>query len=678
MAETKFAYPNIWQKAFLLEIVIPGVSPSEIFTFSLPPENIETVYTQRISETKTFGGVFFDDYGRDVAKITLSGNTGNSQMRRIYRGTGNDQWLNGKEEIYYIRDKIIRYKDDNKNYGDAKLYLYNLATIIESEISAGNYKAATDSWEVILKDFKVSQSKERPFWYSYTIEFTGVRILGQQKEASSAASITSGTSDPVSQLDEADMALAALEDPEEVVMIQEGLVPAQTMAKMHKIETNYIPASYHPSQPVESRLKLAIADGKLPATAIKELASLKTTTSKESTTSPTVVSWVSTAQLAVLNTQRAINKCSDIGKSREISKTILEQAGLFLRDAYSWSTKIAEPVRNARRQITKLKFQMLAYKSLVTGTINNTLFSVPLEAIRLIRNVEDLGVGIVTTPADIASDVISQFRQVRHGVEAIFNDIKYGVAPAFVKTKYAQVIENFRAETETCLNTAENKVFAVTADSKRPSITPDVLVVPAKANGDSPRTVLAYGYEYVVSPPDATLDTLAAKYLGNADDGILIALASGISEESDIQPGTILRIPVSKKTPIAGNEVFSRTDNFGVDIKLSESGGIAIDSSGGLSTISGSANISQAIQSRLSESIGNRIRLTVYGIKASVGQPISAASSYVATSIKDTVIHDPRIIRIENFVFRGIGDRLYVQFDYITVDGINGNYQGVA
>jgi len=44
---SKFSYPEIWKKSMLLEIVIPGSEPSEIFTFSLPPENIEVVYPQR-------------------------------------------------------------------------------------------------------------------------------------------------------------------------------------------------------------------------------------------------------------------------------------------------------------------------------------------------------------------------------------------------------------------------------------------------------------------------------------------------------------------------------------------------------------------------------------------------------------------------------------------------------
>lgn len=263
----KFAYPEIWKRSFLLEIVTPGSDPSEIFTFSLPPENIEVIYPQRVAETKTFGGVFVDDYGSDVAKITLSGNTGNSEVRRIYRGPRGDLWLSGKDEIYYIRDHIVRYKENNKNYGDSKLYLYNLSTITEDEISNGNYKAAVDSWEVVLKDFRISQSKERPFWYAYSVEFTGLRILGKEK-ASSTQNDSAVNEDPSSLLDEASSALAPVEDPEETMMIGSGAVSEDDMADLHAIADTYLADDYYPDLPVEERLKLALADNKLPASVL--------------------------------------------------------------------------------------------------------------------------------------------------------------------------------------------------------------------------------------------------------------------------------------------------------------------------------------------------------------------------------------------------------------------------
>lgn len=647
---SKFAYPEIWKKSFLLEIMIPGSEPSEIFTFSLPPENIEVVYPQRVSETKTFGGLFVDDYGHEAAKITLSGTTGNSESRRIYRSARGDLWMTGKDEIYYIRDHIIRYKEGRYNFGDAKLYLYNLSSITDEEISRGNYKATIDSWEVVLKDFRVTQTKERPFWYSYTVEFTGLRILGKEK-------ITSAQKKEINSLmliDNADSSVAPLEDPEEIMMVNSGLVSTENMARMHSIANKYVPVSYHVGRPVEERLGIALAEGILPSDTISD--------------------------------ELGNDSGNDVGiylrlaaakNARAKSRSILQSAGLFLQNAYSWSAKVANPVRNLRRSISRLRSGMQYYQSLISGTINNTLFSIPLQAIGLTRDVTELGFGIISAPADIANDVLSGFRSVRRGVESVFADFETGIIPDFVKAKYTQVVETFQAEVEACIHIAEDDICTVAAASRLPSAMPDVLVIPAETVDAVPRVVLAYGYNYVQAAAGVSLETLASRYLGNPDDAILIALANGIADESEIQPGDVLRIPASRSMSVPGNEVYSREDNHGVDIALSESGQIAIDASGELVTVAGDENISQAIRSRLSESIGNRIRLTVYGIRANTGQPVSAAASYVATSIRDTVIHDPRIQRLENFVFRGVGDRLYVEFDYITVDGNRKSYRGV-
>lgn len=260
----KFAYPEIWKRSFLLEIV--RTDTSEIFTFSLPPENIEVVYPQRISETKTFGGLFVDDYGSDAAKITLSGNTGNSEIRQIYRGSQGNLELSGKDEIYYIRDHIVRYKEGNDNYGDTKLYLYNLSTITEEDVTARNYKTAVDSWEVVLKDFKITQTKERPFLYAYSVEFIGLRILGREKESSQTSQTS--TSDPVQSLGDASATLAPLADTEDTMMIGTGMVLEDDMSELYNIASDYLPDDYYPNLPVEERIRLGIMDNKIPASVV--------------------------------------------------------------------------------------------------------------------------------------------------------------------------------------------------------------------------------------------------------------------------------------------------------------------------------------------------------------------------------------------------------------------------
>jgi hypothetical protein len=82
---------DVWTKSFLIEINYTDRTP-ESFTFSLPPEGIEITMPQRVSETKTFGGLFVDDYGAECAKIHFSGTTGNSTVKKIYRGEKNQKY----------------------------------------------------------------------------------------------------------------------------------------------------------------------------------------------------------------------------------------------------------------------------------------------------------------------------------------------------------------------------------------------------------------------------------------------------------------------------------------------------------------------------------------------------------------------------------------------------------
>lgn len=369
-------------------------------------------------------------------------------------------------------------------------------------------------------------------------------------------------------------------------------------------------------------------------------------------------------------------KLDGIASARSDARTLMENAAIYVQSTTQWGTMVTVPIKRIRARIASLQQELSIYKQLTSGTITNTSLKA-LKSAGLIGDIGDLGVGVVTLPSDIAASLLSDVKSVRKTIEEIYASIVASLAIDYMETRYNKVIEVLLNEIETCLYNAENALNALIAAFKLSPITPDIYVIP-DGNTSNVRIVQAYGYTYVAATVGLKLDALAATYLGNPDDGLLIALANGISEEMEVEPGALLRIPSSVQSNVYNNEVYSRTDNFGVDIALSESGQIMIDASGELVTIKAEENISQALKLRLSESIGNRIRLTVYGIRSNIGQPISAASAYVATSIKDTIIHDPRITRVENFVFRGVGDRIYVQFDYVVVDGRRGTYQGVA
>lgn len=125
----KYLKTDLWKKSYLIEFVGVSGEVSDAFTFSVPPESEEITYSQRKSETKTFGGLHVDDYGMDSVKITLSGSTVNQDLKRIYKPGESDKWMTGEQEIYYLRNLIQKYKTGEERTKEIKIMLYDLSKI---------------------------------------------------------------------------------------------------------------------------------------------------------------------------------------------------------------------------------------------------------------------------------------------------------------------------------------------------------------------------------------------------------------------------------------------------------------------------------------------------------------------------------------------------------------------
>ena len=121
-----------WRKAYMLEFV-DNDAVVDTFTFAIPPESEDFAFPQRLSETKTFGGSVFDDYGNDTYRITLSGTTVNEDKKLIYKGKKAPQYLTGTQEIFELQKLIKKWNDGKKNKGSfsgwAVGFLKSLATV---------------------------------------------------------------------------------------------------------------------------------------------------------------------------------------------------------------------------------------------------------------------------------------------------------------------------------------------------------------------------------------------------------------------------------------------------------------------------------------------------------------------------------------------------------------------
>lgn len=172
-----------WRKAYMLEFM-DGNDVKDCFTFSVPPESEEFQFSQRITETKTFGGSVFDDFGNDSYRITISGTTVNEDKKLIYKGNKKaPQYLTGTKEIFELQ-KIIKNWADNiyaegffrKKSGTVgskkKVYLYDLSKMSVLQIATGT--ASRNYWRVFIKDFKIKRDKSKPKTYNYNLELIGI------------------------------------------------------------------------------------------------------------------------------------------------------------------------------------------------------------------------------------------------------------------------------------------------------------------------------------------------------------------------------------------------------------------------------------------------------------------------------------------------------------------------
>lgn len=158
-----------WKHAYLLQFTDKNNRLKDAFAFSMPPESESIQTTQRVSYTKTFGGVVVDDYGNDVTKISLSGTTGNKDLKVIYRGMLGKKNLTGEQEILYLNDLIKKY-GKYSNLNDKKIWLYDLSKTAGKSLvsSTKNY------WRVFIDSFKYSRDKSMPLSYKYQLELTAI------------------------------------------------------------------------------------------------------------------------------------------------------------------------------------------------------------------------------------------------------------------------------------------------------------------------------------------------------------------------------------------------------------------------------------------------------------------------------------------------------------------------
>ncbi len=187
-----------------------------------------------------------------------------------------------------------------------------------------------------------------------------------------------------------------------------------------------------------------------------------------------------------------------------------------------------------------------------------------------------------------------------------------------------------------------------------------------------------YDFKYYSWKSTDTMDQVAASEMGDSEFATLLSYFNGIGNESEIESGTIIKIPILVPTVSSnGNRLFAvpeEQENYGVDIKIDSSGDLDTFN-GDFSLIGGSENMNQAILNRLTTASTKRIRYASYGIRDSIGDPV-AIKSYLLGSIEQTLAEEPRIKSVENIILNGSGDKLEIDIHYTDINGNNNRLVG--
>lgn len=547
-------YTKLWQKSFLIEIVRKDTGLLQrTFAFSLPPESFSIEIPQRVNIKKTFGGHFIDDYGIDSMPITIKGSTGNGRYKEIYWDRGTTS-VSGKSEAMLIVREIMQYKLGTEEYDKYELRLYDLSSI-ENAISGPMLSRMEDidvlGWRVVLKSGKIERNKDKPFWYSYELNFVAIEPIGKKKTP--------------------------------VLVKQYGLTGIEKiLAAVEKVKV------------VSNSLK-------------KTLASYK----------------------SVIDKIKLVD---------EILENLEAEARLFYRT--------------------------------VQGFIDVT--------------VDGLGTvfDIIQFPLDLVADLFTGVKDIRSSVESVFDTFYEGQTDLVKKAEEIAMLQQD-------VFSAEKWAAVITKETKALGSIPEVHVLPADYSIGTPAInpdtgeeseeisfILTYGEIEITATSETRLDVLAKKIYGSPDYADLIAKYNGITGDVDIEPGMKIKVPnINYTTTLRDSEIYSFTpDTYGTDISLSDNGDLVLAEYNDFGSTTGEGNISQAIVLRLSESLGARIRVPDYGIKNGGGAYDPFTIAVLVTSIRETLLQDPRIATVYRFTFQQDGDTISLHFDVELTSGQTSSY----
>lgn len=285
---------------------------------------------------------------------------------------------------------------------------------------------------------------------------------------------------------------------------------------------------------------------------------------------------------------------------------------------------------------------------------------------------------VVQFPLDLSTQVVTGAVALRDSIETNFVAIGLQFEADMIE-KASRL-----ADVMSALFDVEGEASVIQATAKRSNVLPTVQAVSAGSPGSIPAIdptdpdteqpvafLLTYGAREVVATSETRLDVLSQQYFGSPAYADTIATYNGILGDSAITPGMPILIPyLSPTEAVPGNEIYSiQPEVYGTDILLDSSGDVVLAEYNDFGVVSGAGNMGQAINLRASESNGARVWLTNYGIRMIGGGYDVLSMAVLLSSIRDTLIQDPRVSSVGGFRLSAVGDSLLLSYSVELMSG---------
>lgn len=268
---------------------------------------------------------------------------------------------------------------------------------------------------------------------------------------------------------------------------------------------------------------------------------------------------------------------------------------------------------------------------------------------------------------------VAEFKNIIKATD--YTNLKNGSLNGYSESE--EKIQDVFNSTVRDMENASNKIY----ENALQAITNSEIVIIPGTDGNSDEVIQIYGFTTKVIKYGDTWDSIAAESYGNPSLGIIIAAYNGSTGMQDLDIGDEILIPVlsESNTDTKNNFVYNvpgKKSNYGSDIKIGIDGDIEV-LNGDLSTTKEVETLTQAINNRLKTVSGSRIRDVVYGIKANIGNASDAVTVFVAASIEQTILEDPRVKTVKSIHFLGSKDNLKVDVEYVDINDRKQSFGGV-